>query len=360
MDVWDDNGERARKRLRLSRTADCYIPQSTYQSDFDDRDTVWEGGYDYSIEGREALRLDLVKANKAPLYSTNDAHQLLSIDYSVTSSTLLNGPTEYGPIISATCAGSKISEQFQLSPSNEHGSPKEMFAQQVCFGMVCPHLLWHVRKWSVDAFQLDTIPIERLEWNDLDLDSQFIPICFGKEPETLQTPHGAVVGRINPYYSKLIRVLREGDTVQAQAYLVVLPPQRGGHSRPKPRNKQRKQPAAEPATLSVILYGSMDIFEAVGNFLSGRSEFLQLPLHCDRDVPYRNPQNLTGRDENPITTFQIPEVCSEFATETIAQTADPSAALENENTFPETEAPAAVKTLLYRYIFASFCLKLPV
>lgn len=213
---------------------------------------------------------------------------------------------------------------------------------------------------SLILSQLDTIPIERLEWNDLDLDSQFIPICFGKEPETLQIPHGAVVGRINPYYSKLIRVLREGATVQAQAYLIVLPPQRGGHSRPKPRNKQRKHPAAEHATLSVILYGSMDIFEAVGNFLSGRSEFLQLPLHCDRDVPYRNPQSLTGRNENPITTFQIPEIRSEFATETIAQTADPSAALENENTFPETEAPAAVKTLLYRYIFASFCLKLPV
>ena len=209
-------------------------------------------------------------------------------------------------------------------------------------------------------FQLDTIPIERLEWDDLDLDSHFIPTCFGKEPETLQTPHGAIVGRINPYYSKLIRVLREGDTVQAQAYLAVLPPQRGDHSRPKPRSKQRKQSAIEHATLSVILYGSMEIFEAVGNFLSGRSEFLQLPLHCDRDVPYRNPQSLTGRDENPITTFQLPGIRSAFATETIAQTTDPSAALENESTFPETEAPAAVKTMLYRYISANFCVQLPV
>ena len=220
---------------------------------------------------------------------------------------------------------------------------------------------WYVRtscgmseSGSLILFQLDAIPIERLEWNDLDLDTQFIPICFGEKPETLQTPHGAVVGRINPYYSKLIRVLREGSTVEAQAYLVVLPPQRGVRSRPKPKSKQQKQPAAEHANLSVILYGSMDIFEAVGNFLSGSSEFLQLPLHCDRDVPYRNPQNLTGRDENPMTTLQLQERCLSFATETIAQTADPSAALENETTFPETEAPAAVKTLLYRYIFAVF------
>ena len=208
---------------------------------------------------------------------------------------------------------------------------------------------------SLILFQLDSIPIERLEWNDLDLDTQFIPICFGKEPGTLQTPHGAVVGRINPYYSKLIRVLREANTVQTQAYLIVLLPQHGVRSRPKSKSKQRKHPSAEHVTLSVILYGSMEIFEAVGNFLSVSSEFLQLPLHCDREVPYRNPQSLTGRDENPVTTFQLPETRSTFATETIAQIADPSAVLENEIIFPETEAPAAVKTPLYRYIFASLC-----
>ena len=139
---------------------------------------------------------------------------------------------------------------------------------------------------SLILFQLDIIPIERLEWDDLDLNSQFIPICFGQEPETLQTPHGVVVGRINPYHSKLIRVLREGNTVQAQAYLVVLSPQRGVRSLPKPKSKQRKQLTAEHATLLIILYESMNVFEAVSNFLSNSSEFLQLPLHYNRDIPY--------------------------------------------------------------------------
>ena len=100
MESWD---ERARKRLRLSHTADCYIPQSTYQSDVDDRDTEWEGGYDYSIEGQETPRLNLVEANKAPLYSTSDAHQLLTIDYRATSSALLTQSTEDRPINFAAC-----------------------------------------------------------------------------------------------------------------------------------------------------------------------------------------------------------------------------------------------------------------
>ena len=151
MEIWDDNNERTRKRLRLSPITDCYISQSTYQSDVDDRDTEWEGGYGFGIEGQEAPRLNLFDANKAPEYPTSDAHQPLTVDYRAASSTLLTESTEDRPINFVACAESNIMEQFQISPSNEHGGPKGMFAQQVCFGMVCLHLLWHVRKWSVDT-----------------------------------------------------------------------------------------------------------------------------------------------------------------------------------------------------------------
>lgn len=92
----------------------------------------------------------------------------------------------------------------------------------------------------------------------------------------------------------------------------------------------------------------MDMFESVGDFLSRCSEFLQSPLRCDRNVPYRNPQSLAGRDENPIMTYQFREVGPSSTIESVAQDADPSVALENEDSFPETEAPAAVKTSLYR------------
>ena len=151
MENCDNGSERACKRLRLSHLSDCYIPQSTYQSGVDDSDTEWEGGYGYSVEGQEAPRLNLVEANKAPLYSTSDAHQFLNTDYSVTSSRLLTQSIEDRPIDFAACAESNTTGHFQVSPSNEHGL-KEMFAQQICFGMVFPHLLWYVRKWFVDTF----------------------------------------------------------------------------------------------------------------------------------------------------------------------------------------------------------------
>lgn len=37
--------------------------------------------------------------------------------------------------------------------------------------------------------------------------------------------------------------------------------------------------------------------------------------------------------------------------ETLAQAADPSAALQREDSLPETEPPAAIRSLLYRFVF---------
>ncbi len=208
----------------------------------------------------------------------------------------------------------------------------------------------HFTILGLKLIELDTIPVEQLQCNHLGLDTPFMPICFAKEPETLQTPGGSFVGKLNPHYSKILRVLRNGDSIQWQAYLAPAPSRHGGRGRSKPKGKQTMQQHTKHATLSVILYGSMDMFELVGDFLSGSSEFLQSPLRCDRNVPYRNPQNLAGRDENPTMTYQLQEACPNPMVETIVQDADPSAALENNQTFAETEAPAAVKSSLYRYI----------
>lgn len=149
---------------------------------------------------------------------------------------------------------------------------------------------------------------------------------------------------------KLSRVLRDDDSIQLQVYLVPSTSQNTGHSRSKPRGKKTAQPRAKNMTLSIILYGSMDIFESVGDFLSRCSEFLQPPLRCDRNVPYCNPQSLAGKDGNPTMTYQLQGVGPNSTIESVAQDADPSAALENEDNSPETEAPAAIKSSLYRYV----------
>ena len=92
------------------------------------------------------------------------------------------------------------------------------------------------------------------------------------------------------------------------------------------------------------------MFESVGDFLSQCSEYLQPPLHCDRNVPYRNPQSLTGREKETQMTFELQGDLSSSQLEVMARIIDPSDVLETEDVIPETEAPAAVKSSLYRCV----------
>ena len=111
------------------------------------------------------------------------------------------------------------------------------------------------------------------------------------------------------------------------------------------------QPKDYSATLSVVIYGSMAVFEALGEFLSECSDHLQPPLNCNWDVPYRNPQSLSGKDDNPPTTFQLESQRLSSHIEELGFCADPSASLESQDSLPETEAPAPIRTKLYRYAY---------
>lgn len=124
--------------------------------------------------------------------------------------------------------------------------------------------------------------------------------------------------------------------------------QHKGPRQSKNRGRKSERPQDQSPTLSIILYGSMHMFESTGDFLSQCSQYLQSPLRCDRNVPYCNPQSLAGRNKDLQMTFQLQVDLSLPQVETIARGADPSAMLETEDSNPETEASAAVKSSLYR------------
>lgn len=159
-----------------------------------------------------------------------------------------------------------------------------------------------------------------------------------------------MVGELNPHYSKLIRVLQDGESIELQALFVPSHSRRAVPVQPVVRGQKAGKLQPRLATLSLILYGSMEIFESIGDFLFQCSEYLQPPLHCDRDVPYHNPQSLTRSEKETQMTFELRRDLSSSQVETMARTVDPSDALETEDLNPETEAPAAVKSSLYRYV----------
>ncbi len=159
-----------------------------------------------------------------------------------------------------------------------------------------------------------------------------------------------MIGAVDSRYSRIFKVFQGEDSIESQAFVIPLTLEEHGTSRDRVRQgrKQTSRLQIRPLTLSVIWYGPMDKFEDIGEFFLQCSEYLQAPSHCDRNVPYRNPQSLSGRDENPAMTFDLREKLTFSEFETLTQGADLSASLQTGNTYPETEPPAAIRTPLHR------------
>ena len=182
------------------------------------------------------------------------------------------------------------------------------------------------------------------------MDASFTPIILTLDGKTLQIQTGAghIVGKLEPRYSKILQVLRNDEDVELQAYVVPTHSQEPPKSLVKKSYKELMPSRTRPVSLSVILYGPMQLFDAIGEFLERCSEFLQSPLHCDRNLPYRNPQSLSGKDHNPPMTFQLEADLCDSQIETMVQGSDPSSALETEDSLQETQGPSSIRTSLYR------------
>lgn len=101
--------------------------------------------------------------------------------------------------------------------------------------------------------------------------------------------------------------------------------------------------------LCMITYGPFQLFDAVSKFVSQCELYLQDPLHCNRDVPYRNPHLISGLDDEPSMTFSFDGPRVPVQVEEMGSRPDLSTLLRSEDPLPETEAPPALCTTLYGY-----------
>jgi SWI/SNF-related matrix-associated actin-dependent regulator of chromatin subfamily A3 len=93
------------------------------------------------------------------------------------------------------------------------------------------------------------------------------------------------------------------------------------------------------------LYGPMEIFDDVGEFLQDNDQYLQDPKGCDRNVQYRNPQMMAGLDDIPQWTFNFnspPDNC-----EMLQEATGLMDRLQTDEILAESETPPALKTSLY-------------
>lgn len=316
-----------RKRIRLESTFQSRI--ISYSSS---QDRTLDEGRDHGVYTQVLPRLNLEEAgNINPSISTYETHHHLTVDHQSTQYTRLDHRGTIRPEGNISSLPLALSAAAGTASDSNDGLSNRDPTDQVCFGM------------------LDNIPVHQLKSNSLDTASFPVYLDTGSEALQLQKSCGTVVGRLNPRHSKLIRVLYDGESIELQALFVPSPSRHAWTRLSKPTGRKPERLQARFPTLSVIVYGSMDMFESTGNFLSRCSEYLQSPLCCDRDVPYCNPQSLVGRNKDPQMTFKLQGDLPLSQVETMTRGADPSAVLETEDSNPETGAPAAVKSSLYSH-----------
>ena len=150
---------------------------------------------------------------------------------------------------------------------------------------------------------------------------------------------------LDDVFSKVVRVLANDPDIILQTFIERL----RSKEQPRARSKQKStQSTSYSLSLSVILYGSPLLSERLGDFLNQCVVFVQRPLHANRNVPYRNPQSLSGQDEDVPFTMDLEVHTSSSEFEVLVQSADLAVALETNITLPETEAPVCIRTVLYR------------
>ena len=160
----------------------------------------------------------------------------------------------------------------------------------------------------------------------------------------LRAADGSEVGTLAERPAKILHALAEIESLNIQLY--------GQFRCEQARCGRKNRKAAEKelqSLLCIIIYGPFHLFEAVGDFVSQCEMYLQDPLHCDRDVPYRNPHLLSGLDEEPPMTSSFIHHRVSLAVEKASTRPDLFALLRSEDPLPESLAPPALATTLYGY-----------
>lgn len=100
--------------------------------------------------------------------------------------------------------------------------------------------------------------------------------------------------------------------------------------------------------LNIILYGTVALQDAIGEFLSGCQMYLQDPYGCDRSLVYRNPHIISAEYEEVVMADSFNFVLDTLEIERVDAGPDLLAQLmENETPLPESEAPSIVTTKLF-------------
>ncbi|MCJ1385512.1 alpha-1,6-mannosyltransferase [Xylographa soralifera] len=182
-------------------------------------------------------------------------------------------------------------------------------------------------------------------------DGQEMPIALEVEGNSniiLYSSSKSVFGYLEPTAHKIVATLRTKLQIQLFAHF------HNGVSRDNQTTNIRAGSTKfkRSIVLHVILYGPSMCFAEVGQFTTTCNLFLQHPWHCNRNVPYRNPQCLTPESSESIYTGSIERL---FDNEPIAASGvfqnpiDLFADTAEQEALECAISPKALRTKLYKH-----------
>ena len=152
----------------------------------------------------------------------------------------------------------------------------------------------------------------------------------------------ALLGTVDEYCGKVLRLLDEDEDIELQLSFSVT------QQCAKLSRRSQSKKTVDIVCLSVIIYGSLELFDDIGDFFQEKNIYLQDPKFCDRNVEYRNPHRLSGLDSYVPMTL---ELTAETISRTIQIAPEPADILldfESGAELAETESPRFLRNPLQR------------
>ncbi|CZR69489.1 related to global transactivator [Phialocephala subalpina] len=116
------------------------------------------------------------------------------------------------------------------------------------------------------------------------------------------------------------------------------------------RPGRRRGKPSQSWLLNILLFGPSGLEENIGAYLSRYKMYLQDPIGCERNVPYRNPHIIPSDSGEVMMTNFFDSTPGDLEIERLQVGPDLLAQLmEDDVPLPETEAPEIVKTPLFRH-----------
>ncbi|RFU29395.1 hypothetical protein B7463_g6915, partial [Scytalidium lignicola] len=202
---------------------------------------------------------------------------------------------------------------------------------QVCFGMLADI--------SITQFRRDLFSVTSL-----------VPAVLDRE-HVKRSDNGSRIGVISKNIAQVLQCLDEDEHFELQAFCQFVPdPLATIRRQPKSLRSQEQHFLA----LNVNIYGTLNLYDGLGRFLTEVGLFLQTPEYCNKNVEYRNPQLLTRVGSTPMMTFALSpkrtvDDCGLVHDRKVIDASNLMALLQDTPHLEETGGPITLATKLHSH-----------